>query len=86
MVADSEHYEFHTINFQIAEFWVSVFTGNKALAGTDAHVTMMLCGKKGCSRKLRLSRTEKKKQTLQRGVTDNFTFVVDDIGFLSRIR
>ena len=68
------------------EYLISVTTGHKTLAGTDAVVTLTLVGKLGSSSRLKLTRKVKDRETLQKGATDKFTMVADDLGLLQRLR
>ncbi|XP_071080056.1 lipoxygenase homology domain-containing protein 1-like isoform X1 [Haliotis cracherodii] len=67
------------------ELEVTVITGHKKMAGTDARVYLTLYGKSGMSPKLHLP-DDKNKKRFERNSEDKFKFMVKDIGEIKRIR
>lgn len=67
------------------ELEVTVITGHKKMAGTDARVYLTLYGKSGMSPKLHLP-DDKNKKRFERNSEDKFKFKVKDIGEIKRIR
>ncbi|XP_067681544.1 lipoxygenase homology domain-containing protein 1-like [Haliotis asinina] len=67
------------------ELEITVITGHKKMAGTDAKVYLTLYGKSGSSPKLHLP-DDKNKKRFERNSEDHFKFRIKDIGEIKRIR
>ena len=67
------------------EFEVTVETGKKRLAGTDANVFITLHGKEGDSRKYHLN-AHNRSNSFERAQTDKFKIRVPDIGEIRSLR
>lgn len=74
-----------TIQIFLSEFEVTVVTGDKMFAGTDANVFITFYGNHGVSQRVPLK--NRSKDLFERGKTD--TFLVElkkDIGKVSKVR
>ncbi|RDD42008.1 Lipoxygenase homology domain-containing protein 1 [Trichoplax sp. H2] len=69
-----------------AVYEVSVLTGDKRGAGTDANVSVTLFGKHTSSPKIQLLKSSKHKNPFERNNTDEFKIRTRDVGKLSKIR
>ncbi|KAK3093954.1 hypothetical protein FSP39_022228 [Pinctada imbricata] len=65
---------------------IEVITGKKKLAGTDAKVYLTMFGANGPTKKILLADRSKNKEAFERGRTDHFRLLMNDIGELKRIR
>ena len=71
--------------FLLPEYDITVVTGDKRFAGTDAKVCLTMYGKRGTSKRIALR--NKSKNNFERGQKDRFSSgIMEDIGPLTRIK
>ncbi|XP_041351730.1 lipoxygenase homology domain-containing protein 1-like [Gigantopelta aegis] len=68
----------------IREYDVTVVTGKKRFAGTDAKVYLTIYGTEGSTNKIRLDATNE--DPFERGKTDKFNIKVRDVGEIKKIK
>ncbi|XP_050407500.2 lipoxygenase homology domain-containing protein 1 isoform X2 [Patella vulgata] len=70
----------------VKEYEITMVTGNKRLAGTDARVFLTLQGTQKTSQKIHLNRGKSGKDHFNKGGTDKFQISLRDIGEIKSIR
>ena len=70
--------------FSVAEYEITVITGDKKGAGTDANVSITIFGKSGQTDKLPLK--SKSKNVFERNQSDIFTMKAKCVGPMTKIR
>ena len=80
-----ENFYFSTNSCILVDFEVTVTTGNKLGAGTDAKVYLILYGDKGQSDKLHLVETKTNTDPFEKGKTDVFIVSSLNIGDIAKI-
>jgi len=63
-----------------------VYTGSKAMAGTNANVFVTFYGRKGTSARLQLKNDKGKGRAFQKGSKDSFRLAMKNLGPLTGLR